>query len=114
MLLRVLVVVAVLAGGLAGCGDSAGYNARALVWEQIADGEDRKGGIYSGPLGGGYAVVSAGSYSGLDGTWLAGYWVKDGVAFAANGLAMKASPHLDKSPSSVSFEKVLAAVKAAN
>ncbi len=56
----------------------------------------------SGPLNGGIGVLSIRDWA---------YWYKDGVVYAANGLAMSASPKLEKSPGGIDYFKIKAIAK---
>lgn len=60
---------------------------------RVSAGSDWKG----APLGGGIGVLSE-----LD--WA--YWVKDGVAYHANGLAMSASPNTARCPVGIGHSEI--------
>lgn len=51
----------------------------------------------AGDLQGGVAVVAKGT---------AGYWVKDGVVYAVNGIAKNWSPGIEFSPAEITWSKV--------
>ncbi|WP_257274259.1 hypothetical protein [Endozoicomonas sp. SESOKO4] len=54
----------------------------------------------TGQVDGGVAVVVNGS---------AGYWVKDGEVFAANGIARNMSPGVEFAPSGIDWKKIASA-----
>lgn len=56
----------------------------------------------TGLLKGGVAILSYHDYA---------YWYKDGVVYVANGLAMSASPKLQRAPVGIGYSEIKAVVK---
>ncbi len=107
----VIMALALLLNGIILVSCSGGNSAKSVTASEtpitavkatVEKQRNAMGSFKTSPLNGGTAVLSSRDWA---------YWVKDGQVYAANGLAMGASPNIPKAPVGVGFSEIENAVK---
>lgn len=84
------------------CGGGDDAQAISAVQATIKKQRSAMGSFRTAPLNGGVAVLSSRDWA---------YWVKDGSVYAANGLAMSASPNIPTAPGGVGLSEIESAIE---
>lgn len=102
LLLVLLIASTIGAIGLVGCGNSIDTAAVEAVKRTITKVAPQGRDYETGPLEGGTAVL-VDDY--------AAYWVKDGIVYGANGIALMWSPGVGSAAPTATLDKVKEAVR---